>query len=87
LNGARGSPTAQYVASHNPATRLGWPNSTLLDGDVPATVAELKQASSSNLGIMGSGQLIAALTAADLMDEYLLMIHPPSCSAPAAACF
>ncbi len=66
----------KYVASHNPATRLGWPNSTLLDGDVPAAVAELKQASSGNLVIMGSGELIAALMVAHLIDEYLLMIHP-----------
>jgi dihydrofolate reductase len=28
------------------------------------------------LGIMGSGELIAALLAADLIDELLLMIHP-----------
>jgi dihydrofolate reductase len=67
--------TPKYVASHTPATRLEWPNSTLLDGDVPAAVAELKQAS-GNLVIMGSGELIAALMAADLIDEYLLMIHP-----------
>ena len=64
-----------WAASHNPATRLEWLNSTLVDGDVPATVAELKQASSSNLVIMGSGELIAALMAADLIDEYLLVIH------------
>jgi dihydrofolate reductase len=68
--------TQKYAASHRPATRLGWPNSTLLGGDVPATVAELKQASSSNLVIMGSGELIGALMAADLIDECLLMIHP-----------
>jgi dihydrofolate reductase len=68
--------TQKYVASHSPATKLEWPNSTLLDGDVPAAVAELKQASSSNLVIMGSGELIAALMAAGLIDEYLLMIHP-----------
>jgi dihydrofolate reductase len=50
----------------------------------------LKQAFSGNLVIMlvimGSRELIAALMAADLIDEYLLMIHS-SCSAPAAACF
>ncbi|HLM22701.1 MAG TPA: dihydrofolate reductase, partial [Propionibacteriaceae bacterium] len=53
--------TQKYVASHSPATRLAWPNSTLLDGDVPAAVAELKKTSSGNLVIMGSGELIAAL--------------------------
>lgn len=42
----------------------------------PAAVAELKQSSSSNLVIMGSGELITALMSADLIDEYLLMIAP-----------
>jgi dihydrofolate reductase len=66
----------KYVASSNPATTLEWPNSTLLHGDVPATVADLKQSSSANLVIMGSGVLIHSLMAADLIDEYLLMIAP-----------
>ena len=56
LNDAR-----KYEASSNSATRLDWPNSTLLHGDVPATVADLKQSSSANLVIMGSGVLIASL--------------------------
>jgi dihydrofolate reductase len=71
LNNAR-----KYVASSNPATRLDWPNSTLLRGDIPAAVADLKQSSGTNLAIMGSGVLIGSLMAADLIDEYLLMIHP-----------
>jgi dihydrofolate reductase len=71
LNNAR-----KYVASRNPATRLDWPNSTLLHGDVPAAVADLKQRSSANLVIMGSGVLIGSLMAADLIDEFLLMIAP-----------
>jgi len=71
LNDAR-----KYVASSNPATRLDWPNSTLLHGDVPAAVADLKQSSRTNLVIMGSGVLIGSLMAADLIDEYLLMIAP-----------
>ena len=80
---ARGGPfkealnnTRKYVVSSNSATRLDWPNSTLLHGDVPAAVADLKQGSSANLVIMGSGVLIASLMAADLIDEYLLMIAP-----------
>ena len=71
LNNAR-----KYVASSNPTARLGWPNSTLLHGDVPAAVADLKQRSGTNLVIMGSGVLTGSLMAANLIDEYLLMIQP-----------
>jgi dihydrofolate reductase len=71
LNNAR-----KFVASSNPATRLDWPNSTLLRGDIPTAVANLKQSSATNLVIMGSGVLIGALMTADAIDEYLLMIHP-----------
>jgi len=71
LNDAR-----KYVASRNPATKLDWPNSSLLQGDTPAAVADLKESSGTNLVIMGSGLLIDSLMAADLIDEYLLMIHP-----------
>jgi dihydrofolate reductase len=80
---ARGGPfkaalnnTRKYVASSNPEARLEWPNSTLLGGDVPAAVADLKQTSGTNLVIMGSGVLIGSLLAADVIDEYLLMISP-----------
>jgi dihydrofolate reductase len=66
----------KYVASSNPAARLEWPNSTLLHGDVPGAVADLKQSSGTNLVIMGSGVLIRSLMAADLIDEYLLTITP-----------
>jgi dihydrofolate reductase len=80
---ARGGPFAEafnsaqkYVASHDPATRLDWPNSTLLHGDVAAAVADLKARTSATLVIMGSGVLISALMTAGLIDEYLLMVHP-----------
>ena len=39
-------------------------------------MAELKESSGANLVIMGSGQLIGSLMAADVIDEYLLMIAP-----------
>jgi dihydrofolate reductase len=71
LNNAR-----KYVASSSSATRLEWPNSTLVHGDIPAAVAELKQNPRGNLVIMGSGQLIRSLLPHGLIDEYLLMIHP-----------
>jgi dihydrofolate reductase len=68
--------THKYVASSNPETKLEWPNSTLLHGDVPGAVSDLKEASGANLVIMGSGVLIRSLMASDLIDEYLLMIAP-----------
>jgi dihydrofolate reductase len=80
---ARGGPfkdafndAQKYVASSDPAARLDWPNSTLLHGDVPAAVADLKNRSATNLVIFGSGVLIGSLVAADLIDEYVLMITP-----------
>ncbi|MBN9611735.1 MAG: deaminase [Actinobacteria bacterium 69-20] len=66
----------KYVASRNPAMRLDWPNSTLLQGDVPSAVTELKHSSDTNLVIMGSGVLIGALISAEVIDEYLVMIAP-----------
>lgn len=66
----------KYVASRNPAARLEWPNSTLLHGDVPSAVADLKRTSRTNHVIMGSGVLISSLLAADLIDQYLLTIAP-----------
>jgi dihydrofolate reductase len=66
----------KYIASRRTATTLDWPNSTLLHGDVPSAVADLKQRSEANLVVMGSGVLISSLMAADVIDEYLLMIAP-----------
>ena len=68
--------TPKYVASSRADTQLRWPNSTLLHGDVPAAVRELKRAPDTNLIIMGSGVLIASLMAAGLIDEYLLLVVP-----------
>jgi dihydrofolate reductase len=67
---------SKYVASSSSATKLDWPNSTLVHGNVPEGVAELKRAEGGNLVIMGSGQLIRSLIPFGLIDEYLLMIHP-----------
>ena len=48
-------------------------NSTLLEGDV---AAELKQRLDDDLTVMGSGELVESLQRRDLVDEYLLLIHP-----------
>jgi dihydrofolate reductase len=66
----------KYVVSHNPSTRLAWPNSTLLHGDIPAAVRELKGRPGGDLLIMGSGELIRSLLPHHLIDEFILVIHP-----------
>jgi dihydrofolate reductase len=66
----------KYVVSTTLKEPLPWPNSTLLRGDIADTVGTLKAQSEGVLAIMGSGELIGSLMAADLIDEYLLMIHP-----------
>src|SRR6266545_1058114 len=66
----------KYVASRTLREPLPWPNSTLLDGDVPEAVAQLKRELTGDLHVMGSGELIQTLMRHDLIDEYLLFIHP-----------
>jgi dihydrofolate reductase len=65
----------KYVASHT-SEALAWPNSTMLTGDVPQAVAELKEGAGNDLHIMGSGVLIQSLMPHGLIDEHVLMIHP-----------
>jgi dihydrofolate reductase len=66
----------KYVASRTLREPLPWPNSTLLHGDVGGAVAQLKQQTGTDLHVMGSGELIRTLMRRELIDEYLLMIHP-----------
>ena len=66
----------KYVVSSNASTKLDWPNSTLVHGDIPSAVAEIKRGGTGDLVIMGSGQLIRSLLPHGLIDEYLLLIHP-----------
>ena len=68
--------TRKYVASTTLAEPLPWRNSQLLEGDAADAVAGLKQESGQSLTVLGSGQLIQSLRRRDLIDEYLLLIHP-----------
>ena len=68
--------TTKYVTSRSLAEPLPWANSILLSGEAAEHVAKLKQQRDGTLTMFGSGDLIGALIAADLIDEYLLMIHP-----------
>ena len=66
----------KYVASTTLKEPLPWSNSTLLKGDAAQTVSQLKQQPGKDLLIMGSGELIQSLMRANLIDDYVLLIHP-----------
>ncbi|WP_117208100.1 dihydrofolate reductase family protein [Allorhizocola rhizosphaerae] len=66
--------TRKYVVSRTSTGPLEWHNSVLLEGDVAEAVRELKQ--TTDLTVLGSGNLIQTLLRHGLVDGYLLLIHP-----------
>jgi dihydrofolate reductase len=68
--------TRKYVASTTLAEPLPWRNSELLAGDAADAVTALKRQPGPDLTVLGSGDLLGSLRRRDLIDEYLLLIHP-----------
>ncbi len=68
--------TQKYVASRTLQEPLPWENSTLLKGDAGDSVAELKGSTDPDLVVLGSGDLIQTLIRHDLVDRFLVLIHP-----------
>jgi dihydrofolate reductase len=66
----------KYVASTTLAEPLPWQHSTLLKGDAAEAVAALKREPGKDMTVLGSGELVQALRRRDLVDEYVLFIHP-----------
>jgi len=71
LNQAR-----KYVASRTMQEPLSWENSTLLRGDAADAVEQLKKEPGNDILVMGSGVLVGSLMRRNLVDEYMLLIHP-----------
>ena len=70
LNGAR-----KHVASRT-LKSVEWSNSTLIKGDVPKYVSELKKQSGPEIQVHGSGDLIQTLVRNDLVDEFHVWTFP-----------
>jgi dihydrofolate reductase len=68
--------TQKYVASTTLTETLPWKNSTLLKGDVADAVARLKEQPGKDIVVLGSGELVRSLMRRNLVDEYVLLIHP-----------
>jgi dihydrofolate reductase len=66
----------KYVASTTLTEPLPWVNSTLLKGDAADAVAQLRAQPGKDLVILGSGALIQSLMRRNLIDRFVLTIHP-----------
>jgi dihydrofolate reductase len=53
-----------------------WSNTTLLNGDLPTQVRQLKSEPGPNLVIMGSGSIVSQLAGEGLIDEYQVVVNP-----------
>ncbi len=68
--------TPKYVASTTATEPLPWQNSTLLSGDLAAEVTALRDRTDGAIAVLGSGELVRWLAEQDLVDEYVMLIHP-----------
>ena len=68
--------TQKYVASRTLKEPLPWKNSTLLHGDAADAVAALTNEPGDDLTILGSGELVRSLMRRNLIDQFILLIHP-----------
>ena len=67
--------TSKYVASRT----LSWPkwaNTQVIASDLVAAVNGLKARGEGTVAVLGSGQLVQALVANDLIDGYRIFLHP-----------
>src|SRR4029077_7823702 len=68
--------TQKFVASWTLREPLPLINSTLLEGDAAEGVARLKEQPGKDIVVLGSGDLLQSLMRCNLIDEYVLQIHP-----------
>lgn len=66
----------KHVVTRDGSVTLRYPNSTLHVGDAHLTVRRLKESWDGVLTVLGSGELVVALDAAGLVDEFVLLIYP-----------
>ncbi len=57
-------------------SRATWNHTRLIKTDIVSATRKLKEEPGDTLVIMGSGSIVAQLTAAGLIDEYQIVIHP-----------
>ncbi len=65
----------KYVVS-NSLTTATWNNTTIVSGDVPQQLREIKDRTDGDIVITGSATLVRSLLGDGLVDELHLLVHP-----------
>jgi dihydrofolate reductase len=73
---AKGMNKAKKFVVSNTIQKVDWANTEIISGDFIRQIKKLKQNSTNGITILGSGQLLTALAAENLVDEYGIMIDP-----------
>jgi len=71
FNGVR-----KYVVSRTLEAPLAWNNSTLINDDIAAAIAELKRQDGKDIVVHGSATLVQTRMAHELVDRYRLLVYP-----------
>ena len=73
---AKGMNKAKKLVVSGTLKKADWKNTEIINGDIIEQIRQLKQNSTKDITILGSGQLLTALAAENLVDEYGIMIDP-----------
>ena len=73
---AEGMNASEKIVFSKTLETVGWHHTRLVKRDMLGEVRRLKQGDGRNLAVLGSGRIVAQLAAADLIDEYQVLINP-----------
>lgn len=73
---AEGMNRMEKIVFSRTLQKASWQNTKVLNGDLAAEVAKLKQAPGPDMVILGSGSIVAQLTQAHLIDAYQVVLNP-----------
>jgi dihydrofolate reductase len=68
--------TRKFVVSTTLREPLPWQHSTLVTGDLESAIRQLNRAHKRDIVVLGSGVLVRALIQRNLVDAFVLQIHP-----------
>jgi dihydrofolate reductase len=73
---ATGMNVSEKIVFSRTLDKVEWHNTRLVKGDLLGEVRRLKAGTGPDLAVLGSGTIVAQLAAADLIDEYQILVNP-----------